>query len=247
MVESSSEITPSVSRVAKSPAAACGVVPHHLLYKTGNVFRSSLSHNSVGTLGTEMDRLPDKLWRAIEIALRKHRERGNGGEYCKPSLQPRKRRGRPVGNERALVEGVFYLMRVNIPWRALPRQYPPVSTCHRALHRWDRRGELSAIVRAVIQYCEKKLYPNEVVRESLHSMPAKEYWAALGFETEMTNDSKRYYFPSLRSCVLALGPRKKPKSKISSLLWSAIALSRWYGLKREKNKRLSYARRKWRW
>src|SRR4029077_15069995 len=51
-----------------------------------------------------------------------------------PLFRPKQRddgRGRPWQDTRAVLNGVFWVLRTGAPWHDLPRRYPPYQTCHR--------------------------------------------------------------------------------------------------------------------
>jgi len=46
-----------------------------------------------------------------------------------PLLPPRSGLGRPPKwSRRVIMDGLFYVLRSGLPWRMLPRDFPPVST-----------------------------------------------------------------------------------------------------------------------
>jgi len=57
-----------------------------------------------------------------------------------PLLPPRKPMGRPPANLRAVLNGIFYLLRTGCQWRLLPKEFPPWSTVHTWYRRWRRDG-----------------------------------------------------------------------------------------------------------
>ena len=53
------------------------------------------------------------------------------------------KRGRPsIYGQRALFNGIFYVLRSGCAWRMLPHDLPPWSTVHAAFKRWSRKGLL---------------------------------------------------------------------------------------------------------
>src|SRR5271163_3739477 len=64
--------------------------------------------------------------------------------FLEPLFRPRRRedgRGRPWQDTRAVLNGVFWILRTGAPWHDLPPRYPPYQTCHRRFQQW-RRDEL---------------------------------------------------------------------------------------------------------
>ena len=63
-----------------------------------------------------------------------------------PLLPPRSRLGRPPEwSRRAIMNGLFYVLRGGVPWRMLPWDFPPVSTVQRYFYAWRDSGLWSAI------------------------------------------------------------------------------------------------------
>ena len=67
----------------------------------------------------------------------------------KPLFQPKRRRdgrGRPWKDTRAVLNGVFWILRTGAPWHDLPPRYPPYQTCHRRFQQWRRDGLLTDVL-----------------------------------------------------------------------------------------------------
>jgi putative transposase len=57
-----------------------------------------------------------------------------------PLLPPPKHFGRPRADLRAVLNGIFYLVRTGCQWRLLPHDFPPWSTVHTWYRRWRTDG-----------------------------------------------------------------------------------------------------------
>jgi len=57
----------------------------------------------------------------------------------KPML-PNKPRGVPRVNDRCLLNGIFWILRSGAPWRDLPDDFGPYTTCYNRFVRWRRAG-----------------------------------------------------------------------------------------------------------
>ena len=57
----------------------------------------------------------------------------------KPML-PNKPRGVARANDRRLLNGIFRVLRSGAPWRDLPENYGPYTTCYNRFVRWRRAG-----------------------------------------------------------------------------------------------------------
>jgi transposase len=68
----------------------------------------------------------------------------------------RKGRGRPWQDARAVVNGVFWVLRTGAAWADLPRRYPPHQTCHRRYRTWLVDGTLSELLRLLALDIEQR-------------------------------------------------------------------------------------------
>src|SRR5260370_9782391 len=71
-----------------------------------------------------------------------------------PLFRPKRRedgRGRPWQDTRAVLNGVFWVLRTGAPWHDLPRRYPPYQTCHRRFQQWQRSGLLTQLLQKVAE------------------------------------------------------------------------------------------------
>lgn len=55
-------------------------------------------------------------------------------------LPPRKKRGRPPVDRRAILDAIFYINRTGCQWRALPHDFPPWKTVYTVFWRWRKEG-----------------------------------------------------------------------------------------------------------
>src|SRR6266853_5501043 len=71
-----------------------------------------------------------------------------------PLFRPQRRedgRGRPWQDTRAVLNGVFWVLRTGAPWHDLPRRYPPYQTCHRRFQLWQRSGRLDRLLQRLAE------------------------------------------------------------------------------------------------
>lgn len=59
------------------------------------------------------------------------------------------KRGRPPGNNRAVVEGIFWVAWSGLPWRELPACYGKWGSVYRRFQRWSRSGVFSGLMEHV--------------------------------------------------------------------------------------------------
>jgi transposase len=45
-------------------------------------------------------------------------------------------RGRPRVKDRAVLDGIFWILRTGAPWADLPGHFPSHQTCHRRFQEW---------------------------------------------------------------------------------------------------------------
>jgi transposase len=70
--------------------------------------------------------LNDRLWERVAPLL--------------PPRPPHPKGGRPFADDRSCFEGVVYVLRNGLRWRAMPACYPSAVTCWRRHRDWTRAG-----------------------------------------------------------------------------------------------------------
>jgi transposase len=86
-------------------------------------------------MAAEPWRVSDRLWEQVEPLI--------------PKVERRFRYpGRRRVSDRACLEGILYVLRHGIPWRALPRfeGLPSGQTCWRRLDQWEKAGVWSRLM-----------------------------------------------------------------------------------------------------
>ena len=71
-----------------------------------------------------------------------------------PLFRPKRRadgRGRPWQDTRAVLNGVFWVLRTGAPWHDLPGRYPPYTTCHRRFQQWQRSGLFERLLQTLAE------------------------------------------------------------------------------------------------
>jgi transposase len=82
--------------------------------------------------------LTDEQWTVIEVLLPKPIKRADG-------------KGRPRIDNRAILNGVLWVMRTGAPWYDMPNRYPSYQTCHRRFQEWVRSGAFESILRKLVE------------------------------------------------------------------------------------------------
>jgi transposase len=87
---------------------------------------------------------------APELELRIMRNELSEFEWVaiKPML-PNKPRGVPHVNDRRVLNGIFWVLRSGAPWRDLPENYGPYTTCYNRFVRWRQAGIWDQIMEAL--------------------------------------------------------------------------------------------------
>ena len=49
-------------------------------------------------------------------------------------------KGRPRVDDRAILNGILWVLRTGAPWHDMPNRYPPYQTCHRRFQEWVEKG-----------------------------------------------------------------------------------------------------------
>ena len=83
------------------------------------------------------EELTDEQWSILEPLI--------------PKVLPRAdRRGRPiVHGDRAVLNGILWVLRTGTPWADLPEAYPSFQTCHRRFQQWVHAGVMRGILEAL--------------------------------------------------------------------------------------------------
>ncbi len=72
-------------------------------------------------------------------------------------ISPRKQnRGRLRRDDRAILNGILWVLRTGAPWKDLPSRYPSYQTCHRRFQEWVGSGTLAALLAALAQDMEQR-------------------------------------------------------------------------------------------
>jgi transposase len=88
-------------------------------------------------------RIPDKLWARLEPLIPKYRSSKKGG---RPRLDPR-----------CVVDGIFYVLRTGMQWKAVPKGFGSGSSLHRYFQAWSKRGVFRKLwIVALEEYDELK-------------------------------------------------------------------------------------------
>jgi len=82
--------------------------------------------------------LTDEQWAVVEHLLPKPAKRTDG-------------KGRPRVDNRAILNGILWVMRTGAPWHDMPNRYPPYQTCHRRFQEWVKAGTFESILRKLVQ------------------------------------------------------------------------------------------------
>ena len=64
---------------------------------------------------------------------------------CIKCVLPNKSRGVPRVDDRRVINGIFYALRVGCPWRDLPSQYGPYTTVY--FNRWSKAVFVKGVIR----------------------------------------------------------------------------------------------------
>ncbi len=86
--------------------------------------------------------LTDKQWKLIEPLL--------------PVLPKSKKGGRPWAPNRAVFEGILWILRTGARWQDLPDQYPSPSTCWRRLQKGEEEDVWLGIWRAFLSTLDER-------------------------------------------------------------------------------------------
>ena len=88
-------------------------------------------------MGWRMD-LKDEQWAVLKPLIPRPRRRADG-------------KGRPRRDDRAVMNGILWIMRTGAPWQDIPERYPSSATCHRRFQSWVESGVLERLLRALAE------------------------------------------------------------------------------------------------
>jgi transposase len=72
-------------------------------------------------------------------------------------LLPAQGRGARRGDDRKVLNGIFYILRTGAPWRDLPERYGPRTTVYNRYVRWGRRGVWKGVFDALAREAKDSL------------------------------------------------------------------------------------------
>lgn|SRR5487761_23137 len=73
-----------------------------------------------------------------------------------PDKRRADRRGRPRQPDRAVLDGVLWVLRTGAPWKDLPDRYPPYQTVHRRFQEWVAEGVFAKVLRVLAEDMKKR-------------------------------------------------------------------------------------------
>jgi transposase len=82
--------------------------------------------------------LTDEQWAVVEPLLPKPVKRADG-------------KGRPRVDNRAILNGILWVMRTGAPWHDMLNRYPAYQTCHRRFQEWVKAGTFETILKKLVQ------------------------------------------------------------------------------------------------
>jgi transposase len=81
--------------------------------------------------------LKDEQWAVVEPLLPKVACRTDG-------------KGRPRVDDRAILNGILWVLRTGAPWHDTKR-YPPYQACHRRFQEWVKKGVFEGVLRVLVK------------------------------------------------------------------------------------------------
>ena len=88
-------------------------------------------------------RLPEELWQRMQPLLPRYSNNPKGG--------------RPRVDLKRVAQGIFYVLRTGVQWKAVPKEYGSGSTVHRYFQQWTEAGVFHKLWKAsLLEYDELK-------------------------------------------------------------------------------------------
>jgi transposase len=73
----------------------------------------------------------------------------------RPLIPPHKsgpgKSGRPVKDDRAILNGILWILKTGARWQDLPARYPPYQTVHRRFQNWNQAGMMRTLLRELVR------------------------------------------------------------------------------------------------
>lgn len=104
--------------------------------------------------------------------------------------------GRPRASDRALFEGILWILVTGSRWRDLPKgTYPAKSSCHRRFAQWSRDGSWLRVQQAILRKLQrlKRIDLAEAFIDGTR-IKAKKGALPLGFQEPLLSGVKRAHF-----------------------------------------------------
>ena len=89
------------------------------------------------------EELQEEQWALVEPLLPKRPRRADG-------------RGRPRCEDRAVLNGILWILRSGARWKDLPDRFPSYQTCHRRFQRWVRDGPVGRVLQALAEDVQER-------------------------------------------------------------------------------------------
>jgi transposase len=85
------------------------------------------------------------------------------------------RNGRPRGDDRKVLNGIFFVLRTGTPWRDLPERYGPYTTVYNRFNRWAKRGVWLKVFEALAAGSPQSMHliDSSIVRAHQHAAGGK--------------------------------------------------------------------------
>ena len=82
--------------------------------------------------------LKDEQWAIVAPLLPKAVRRADG-------------KGRPRVDDRAILNGILWVLRTGAAWHDMPNRYPAYQTCHRRFQEWVEKGIFEEVLRMLVK------------------------------------------------------------------------------------------------
>src|SRR6516165_3377148 len=143
----------------------------------------------------------------------------------KPML-PNKPRGVRRVNDRRVLNGIFWVLRSGAPWRDLPENYGPRTTCYNRFVRWRRAGVWDRIMDALAAGHDAavQMIDTSVVRVHQHGACISDNNHQVMVACEVASRARvtRWWTPMACRSISRLTPGEAHDNRLCSVLLSAL-------------------------
>jgi transposase len=128
--------------------------------------------------------------------------------FLHPMLPQPKKLGRPPADRRSILSAIFYVLKGGIPWRLLPKNFPPWQTVYHIYHSWSANQTWAALNDALRVFirteAERNPEPSAAILDS-QSVKSDGHGGEVGFDAgKKIKGRKRHLVVDVMGMILGV-------------------------------------------